>query len=510
MIPPTTSLLLAIQGAAGALPAEPGATAILLATFGALLAISVVFSRATERVSVPVLLIFLGIGILAGSEGLGGIDFENYALAYRLGTIALVFILFDGGLNTPLTAVRAYLGPASVLATVGVIGTAGLIALGAHWLGLPWPHALLLGAIVSSTDAAAVFSVLRGSGLHLKRRVGVTLEVESGINDPMAVILTTALTASLVAPEETSVPGLVIGVLVQMVVGAVAGVAIGYGGRTALARLRLTAGGLYPAAMLAIACLAFALPTLVGGSGFLAIYLAGVVLGNGELPYRAGLLRVHDALAWLSQIAMFLILGLLVFPSRLAEVALTGLGLALFSTFVARPLVVWLCLLPFRYPWLDVVYVGYVGLRGAVPIVLATFPVLAGAPGAERIFDIVFFIVVMSAVVPGATVPWVTRRLGLESSDPPAPQAVLEIESMRPLSGRLMSFYVDEALAVAEASIAELPFPEGAAATLIVRGDELIAPKGNTHLRAGDHVYIFARPEDEPFIRLMFGRPESG
>ena len=506
---PVTSALLAIQAPAPAMPAEPGATAILLVTFGALLAISVVFSRATERVGVPVLLVFLVIGILAGSEGIGGIDFENYAFAYRLGTIALVFILFDGGLNTPLPAVRRYLGPAAMLATVGVVGTAGLIAVGARWIGFEWPHALLLGAIVSSTDAAAVFSVLRGSGLHLKRRVGVTLEVESGINDPMAVILTTVLTASLVAPETYGIGGLVVDVVVQMVVGAAGGLAIGFGGRALLGRLRLSAGGLYPAAMLAFALLAFGMPTLIGGSGLLAVYLAGVVLGNGELPYRAGLLRVNDALAWLSQIGMFLLLGLLVFPSRLAEVALPGLGLALFATFVARPLVVALCLAPFRYPWLDIAYIGYVGLRGAVPIVLATFPILAGAPAAERIFDVVFFIVVMSAIVPGATVPWVTRRLKLESSDPPAPQAVLEIESMRPLSGRLMSFYIDDALAVAEATISDLPFPDGAAATLIVRGDELIAPKGATRLQTGDHVYVFARPDDEPFIRLMFGRPES-
>ena len=504
-----TSATLALQGSVGTMPNEPGATALLLVTFGSLLAISVLFSRATEKVSVPVLLVFLLIGILAGSEGIGGIEFEDYGLAYRLGSIGLMLILFDGGLNTPLAAVRRYLAPAAVLATVGVVLTAGGIALGARWIGLEWPHALLLGAIVSSTDAAAVFSVLRGSGLHLKRRVGVTLEVESGVNDPMAVILTTVLTANLLSPGGTGLARIGLDVLAQMVIGAAGGLAIGYAGRAVLTRLRLTAGGLYPVAMLALACLAFGVPTVFLGSGFLAVYLAGVVLGNGDLPYRAGLLRVHDALAWLSQIVLFLLLGLLVFPSRLVEVILPGLGLALFATFVARPLVVWLCLLPFRYPWLDVAYVGYVGLRGAVPIVLATFPVLAGAPGAESIFDLVFFIVVMSAIVPGATVSWVTRRLGLESGDPPAPQAVLEIESMQPLSGRLMSFYIDPALAVADATIADLPFPEGAAATLIVRGQELIAPKGATRLAPGDHVYVFARPEDEPFIRLMFGRPEA-
>jgi cell volume regulation protein A len=276
-----------------------------------------------------------------------------------------------------------------------------------------------------------------------------------------------------------------------------------------LTRYRLPAGGLYPVLTVALALLAFGAPTVVGGSGFVAVYLAALILGNGELPYRGTLLRVHDALAWLSQVAMFLVLGLLVFPSRLFDVALIGLVLALFLAFVARPLVVALCLWPFNYTPRDVAYVGWVGLRGAVPIVLATFPVLAGAPGAERLFTIVFFIVVVNALVPGATVPWVTRKLGLESGDPPAPQAVLGIESMQPLNGELLSFYIDEALAVTGVSLAELPFPPGAAVTIIVRGRDLVPGKGDTKLEVGDHVYIFARTEDLPLIQLMFGRPEA-
>jgi len=260
---------------------------------------------------------------------------------------------------------------------------------------------------------------------------------------------------------------------------------------------------------LALALLAFSVPTLLYGSGFLAVYVAGVVLGNGALPYRAGLLRVHDSLAWLSQVAMFLVLGLLAFPSRLAQVGWVGLALALFLAVVARPLVVALCLFPFGYTRRDTIYVGWVGLRGAVPIILAIFPVLAGAPGAQRIFDVVFFIVVVNALVPGATVPWVTRRLGLESSDPPRPQAVLEIESRQQLTGELLSFYVDESLAVTGVPLSDLPFPESAAVTLLVRGDALIAPKGDTALQPGDHVYVFARPEDRPFILLLFGRPEG-
>ena len=489
--------------------AEPLPTALLLTTFGTLLVLAVFFSRATERVGVPVVLIFLITGVLAGSEGIGGIVFENYAFSVRLGTIALVLILFDGGLNTSLSAFKQVAAPASVLATVGVIMMAGMGALGAHALGLPWPAALLIGAVVSSTDAAAVFAVLRGSGLHLKRRVGITLEVESGANDPMAVILTLSLTNNLAAPSPSFGWQIALDVLRQIVVGVALGIAIGHGGRFLLRKLRVPTVGLYPALTLALAFLAFGVPTVLGGSGFLAVYITGMLLGSGELPYRPGLVRVHDALAWLSQITMFLVLGLLVFPSRLLNVAGLGLALALFLTFVARPLVVAVCLIPFRYPPKQIAYIGWVGLRGAVPIILGTFPVLAGAPGAMFIFDVVFFIVVFNAFIPGATLPWVTRRMKLEVAEPPSPKAVLEIESMQPLSGELMSFYIDPALAVAGVPLHELPFPEGAAATLLVRGQDLIAPRGNTVLEPGDHLYVFSRPEDKPFIQLMFGRPES-
>jgi cell volume regulation protein A len=492
------------------LTTEPLPTAIALAVFGLLLVASALFTRASERAGVPVLLIFLAVGMLAGSEGVGGIPFEDYQLAYRLGTVALVLILFDGGLNTPATVVRRVAAPAGVLATVGVVGTAALVAVGARWLlGFNWSQAMLLGAIVSSTDAAAVFAVLRGSGIHLQRRVAATLEVESGANDPMAVILTTVVTASIVDPEGGFGWHVPLTIAVQITLGAVLGLAIGYAGRQLLARTQLAAGGLYAVVLVGVAFLAFAVPTLMYGSGFLAVYVAAIVLGNGQLPYKAGLVRVHDALAWLSQVTMFLVMGLLVFPSRLLEVAPLGLLLAAFLAVVARPLVVWLCLLPFRYPAREVAYIAWVGLRGAVPIILAAYPVLAGAPGAERIFDVVFFVVVVSALVPGATVSPLARRLGLEASEPPTPQAVLEIESRQPLNGEVISFYVDDALPVAGERLADVPFPEGTAVMLIIRGREVIAPKGNTVLTPGDHVYLFARDEDRPVIQLMLGRPES-
>jgi cell volume regulation protein A len=489
--------------------AEPLATALLLTTFGVLLALSIIFSRAAERVAVPVALAFLLIGVLAGSEGIGRIAFEDYGLAFRLGTVALILILFDGGLHTPADAVREVAKPAGVLATIGVLGTTGLIALAAHMLGFGWPEALVLGAVVSSTDAAAVFSILGGSGLHLKRRVGVTLEVESGINDPVAVMLTTALTAQLVSGGRASLWSLTLQAATEMVVGGAIGVAFGYGGRLLLRRVKLPGGGLYPALTLAIGFLAFGVPTILHGSGFLSVYITALILGNGPLPYRAGLLRVHHALAWLGQVVMFLVLGLLVFPSRLFDVAGIGLLLAIFLAVIARPVVVWLCLLPFGYRAREVMYIGWVGLRGAVPIILATIPVLAGAQGAKGIFDVVFFIVVVNAIVPGSTVGWVTRRLGLEAREAPSSPAVLEIESMQPLNGELMSFYIDDALAVAGVSLAELLFPDGASVAMIVRGKDVVPPKGNTTITVGDHVYVFARSEDRPFIHLMFGRAEG-
>ncbi len=470
---------------------------------------SVLFSRASNRIGVPIVLLFLIIGMLAGAEGLGRIEFEDYGFAFRLGSLALALILFDGGLNTPLAALRRTWAPAGLLATVGVALTAALIAVPAHYWGLSWPQALLLGAVVSSTHAASVFAVLRGSGLQLKRRVGTTLELESGLNDPVAVILTVALTANLLDPGQADASGIALDVVRELALGAALGVGVGYGGRELLRRFPLPTGGLYPALTLALALLAYGVTTLLHGSGFLAVYLAGMILGNGPLPYHNGLLRVHDALAWLAQIGMFLILGLLVFPSGLVEVAGPGVGLALLLAFVARPLVVALCLAPFGYPRVETLYIGWVGLRGAVPIVLATYPVLVGAPGAERIFHLVFFIVVVNALVPGGTVAWVTRRLGLQKAELPAPHAVLAIESRLPLEGELLSFYIDEALVVAGIALEELDFPEGSSVMLIVRGNRLVAPKGSATLEPGDHVYVVTQAEDRGLMQLMFGRPEA-
>jgi potassium/hydrogen antiporter len=488
---------------------EPIRIALVLLVFGTLLAVSVMFSRASDRFGIPIALIFMIIGMLAGSDGPGGIRFADYHFAFRVGTVGLIFILFDGGLNTSLAAVRRALLPAGLLATVGVVGTAAIIAGATRLLfGVSWPAAMLVGAIVSSTDAAAVFSVLRGSGIHLKRRVGATLELESGLNDPMAVILTTVLTANLLNPGRLSVPGALVEVVIELAIGAAGGAAIGFAGRALTRRLRLPAEGLYPAFTLAFACLAFAVPSLVHGSGFLAVYVAGLVLGQGELPYRAGIFRVHDALAWLSQIVMFLLLGLLVFPSQLPAVAVPGLVLGLLLALVARPVVAFLCLWPVGFAVKEAGYVGWVGLRGAVPIILAIIPVMAGAPGATGIFDVVFCIVVVNAIVPGATVPWVTRRLGLGRSAHMGATLALELDSAEPLKGKLVSFYVDDALAVTGVAIGELPLSGGSAVILLVRDHTLTPPEPTTVITPGDHVYLVVQPDDLPLIQLLFGRAE--
>ena len=489
--------------------AEPLATAFLFATFAALVVASVVFSRAFERTAIPVALIFLVIGMLAGSEGFGGIQFTNYRFAFRIGIAALVLILFDGGLNTPADAVRRVLAPAGLLATVGVAGTAALTAAGAWFLGFPWPAALLLGAIVSSTDAASVFAVLRSSGIGLRRRVGSTLEVESGLNDPMAVILTVSLTRALVRGERPHVLELLGDVVIEFAIGAAAGFVLGWLSRRLLARLNLRALGLYPVLTLAIALFSFGFTTQIGGSGFLAVYITGVMIGNGAVPYRHGVLRTHNAAAWLSQIVMFLVFGLLVFPSQLQSVALTGLGLALVLAFIARPLLSYICLLPFGYSLRESTYIGWVGLRGAVPIVLSIYPVLERAPGSYVIFNIVFFVVVVNALIPGATVPVATRRLDLDVDEPPRPHAVLELESREALAGQLFTFYIDEALAVTGSALAELPIPRTAAVSLIIRDREMIPPRGDTVLENGDHIYVFGRAEDKEILVLMFGRPEE-
>lgn len=483
--------------------------AIVLAGFGLLLGISVMVSRASASTGVPLTLLFLGVGMLAGSQGIGGIEFDNYRQAFWLGSVGLALILFDGGLNTHWELVRPVLAPGALLATIGVLITAALMALGGHLLGLTWGEAWLIGAIVSSTDAAAVFSVLRASGVNLKRRLGITLELESGLNDPVAFILTGVVIQLLGSSTAVKPLPVAAAVATELVVGLAGGIAIGVGARMLLQRFPLRPGGLVPAFTVAVACLAFGVPRLLHGSAFLAVYAAGMALGAGTLPFRTSVQRVHDSLAWLSQIGMFLVLGLLAFPLRVLQVLPIGLALAVLLAIAARPIAVALCLLPFGYSRRETAFVGWVGLRGAVPIVLATLPVIARVSGAERAFDVVFVIVVANALMQGTTVPWLARKLGLESGDPPAPPAMLEIEGPVAFDSEIRSFHIEHDLPVFGQSLAEIPMPDTSSMMLVIRGRQLIAPRGDTVLQAGDHVYLLVDRGDAGFIHLLFGRPEG-
>jgi cell volume regulation protein A len=487
---------------------EPTATALLLTAIGLLLAAAAAISPVSQRLGVPALLVVLLIGMLAGSEGVGGIPFDNYHLAFRLGTIALVLILFDGGLDTPVPTFRRVLVRAGVLATVAVLLTALFAAGIGRALGLPLALAILVGAVVSSTDAAAVFAVLRGSRVRLRATTGATLEVESGLNDPMAVILTVAATEILLGTETLGIH-LALSVFGQLAIGTLGGVGFGLLARAILRAVRLPAAGLYPVLTVAVAFAAFGVPTLLDGSGFLAVYLAAMILAAGRLPYRAGIRRVHDALAWLSQLLMFLLLGLLVFPSRLWPMAGEGLALAVGLAFVARPLAVLLTLLPFRAAWRERVFVAWVGLRGAVPIILAAYPVLRGVPQGESLFHLVFFAVLVNSILPGATVGWLANRWRLVESMPPTPPASVELVSLQDYPGEFVWYSVRRASAVAGALVNEVPLREGCVLVLVLRGDRILAARGRTRLEEGDHVCVFVTSEDRAFLGLLFGRPEG-
>lgn len=393
-----------------------------LLVVGTLLLLSVLASKLGGRLGVPGLLLFLAIGMLAGSDGPGGIWFDNYALAQFIGTLALVSILYSGGLFTRQTAVRPIVWPGLSLATLGVLLTMLLTGVFARWvLDLGWLEALLLGAIVSSTDASAVFGVLRERAVRLRRHLRPLLEFESGTNDPMAVFLTIGLTALLTHPEMSGWQILPMFVQ-QMVLGLVLGFGFGFGAVWLMRKVRLSFNGLYAVFSVALMLLVFSITAVLGGSGFLAVYVAGVVVGNSDFPHKTTLLGFHEGIGWLMEIGMFLTLGLLVFPSQLPAVAPSAVLLALFLMLVARPVAVWLSLPGARFGRNEKAFIAWVGLRGAIPIVLATFPLLAGVESAQKIFNVTFFVVLFSVLVQGTTLPLAARLLRVQTeADPHAP-----------------------------------------------------------------------------------------
>ncbi len=487
---------------------EPFATAVLLALVGTLLITAGAASTVSRLLGVPALLVFLALGMAAGSEGLGGIPFADYSLGFRIGVAALVLILFDGGLNTSPAVFRSVAWQGAALATVGVVLTAGIVAGLGLLLGLSLPLALLVGSVVSSTDAAAVFSILRTSQIRLQEKTGAVLEVESGLNDPMAVLLTFLTTEALVG-RGYGILGTVGLLAQQFALGALGGALVGYGGRFLLQRVRLPVAGLYPVVTVGLAFIAFGMPTVVHGSGFLAVYIAAMILGAGPLPYRAGVRRFHDSLAWLAQTLMFLMLGLLVFPSRLWPLLPAGIALALGIAFVARPLATAITLYPFDFTSRQRRFICWVGLRGAVPIILAMYPALRGVPGGDAIFHLVFFVVVVNSLLPGATVTWVARRMGLARETASDSPASVELIALRDYAGEFVWYGMHPASAACGACVQDLPLPAGCVLTIVLRDDEVLAPRGLTQLRSGDHLCFFVTRESRHLLQLVFGRAEG-
>ncbi|PJX13849.1 potassium/proton antiporter [Halomonas sp. 141] len=475
---------------------------ILLAAI--LLLVGILSSKLSARIGLPVLVLFLVIGMLAGESGIGGIAFDNPLGAHTLGTLALAIILFDGGLQTPTSSIKAVWKPASLLATVGVLVTAMLTgAAAAYILDLPLLEGMLLGAIVGSTDAAAVFSLLRNAGIHINKRLKSTLEIESASNDPMAIFLTVGLLEVLVNGMQPGI-GLLQLFVVQMGVGALVGLGVGWLSVKLINRIHLAASGLYPVLVAACGFLSFGVSANLGGSGFLAIFLTGVFIGNRRIAFQRGTFLFHDGLAWLSQIVMFVVLGLLINPLSLLEVWFEGLVIAAVLILVARPLAVAPILRLFGFNAREISLVSWVGLRGSVPIILAIFPLMFGLEGAELIFNVVFFVVLISASIQGTTLPIVARKLRLTEKPPAVPAASLEITALEEVDADIVEYTLSEQPRAAGRRLSQMALPDTTVVAMITRGKEVIPPRGSTELHPGDHLFVVLRPETRPFVDCVF------
>ncbi|MCS7260336.1 MAG: potassium/proton antiporter [Anaerolineae bacterium] len=468
----------------------------LIILIGALLLLlSVLASRASHRLGIPALLVFLVIGMLAGSDGPGGIHFDDPWLAQFLGSVALAYILFAGGLDTNWAVVRPVWRQSALLSTIGVVLTALLMgAFVPLVLDFPLLHGLLLGAVVSSTDAAAVFSILRSRDVRLRGNLEPLLELESGSNDPMAVFLTLGFTRLLSDPN-ASLEALLPQFVIQFVVGGSVGFGAGKLMVWLINHLRLHAEGLYPVLSFANVLLVFGIASVLRGNAFLAVYLAGITLGNHNFLHRRSLTRFHDGLAWLMQIVMFLVLGLLVLPSRLLAIAVPGILVAMFLIVVARPVSVLLTLSPFPMPLAEKAIVAWVGLRGAVPIVLATFPLLAEVSHAQTLFDLVFFVVLTSVLIQGTTIPIVARWLRIDVTEPVRADVLIHEEFVDRCGGELREVILDKHSPAVGRRIVDLDLPPEALVVLIKRDGEFIIPRGSVALEAGDRVLIAAEAE---------------
>jgi cell volume regulation protein A len=470
-----------------------GHDAELILVAGALLAAGIVGALLADRVRIPGLLLFLGLGMLAGSEGIGGIEFDDTELARTLGTIALVLILFEGGLTAGWSEIRPVLGTAASLATVGTALTAALAGIAAKWIfGLSMLEGMLVGAAIAATDSAAIFAVLRRS--KLEKRLARSLEGESGMNDPVALLLVIGFIDWIQQPGYglADMAGLLV---LKLALGAAIGLALGRLAVTALDRVRLPTDGIYPVATIAIAGLAYGLAEVAHGSGLLATYLTALALGSGNIPARRTIVAFHEGVGWVAQIGLFILLGLLVFPSTLGDVAFEGLALSAALILIARPLAAYVATLLSPLNLRERAMLGWAGLRGATPIWLATFPVVAGVGAGQELFSIVFFVVVSSTLVQGASFEPLARRLGLTTDEPALPRRLLESGRIRRMGGDVVSYRLRPGAAAAGHLVRELGLPREALVNVIVRDGRAIPPRGSTEVREGDELHILVRGE---------------
>lgn len=470
---------------------------------GSLIALSILASRLSSLFGLPLLVIFLGLGMLAGEDGVLGIEFDDYSLAFIIGHLALAMILLDGGLRTRLKTFRVGFKPALSLATLGVFVTSGVVGVFAMWVfDLSLTQGLLVGAIVGSTDAAAVFSMLSGQGVNINERVGATLEIESGTNDPMAIFLTITLvevlTGDIGGPWDT-----LLLFLKQFGLGLLIGIGAGWLSARLVQSLDL-APGLYSLLALALGFCIFGLTSALGGSGFLAIYLAGLMIGNRPGRHLQFILPVHDGLAWLSQIGLFLVLGMLVSPVTMLEYAVPGALVALVLIFVARPLAVILAIKPFfSFRWREITFISWVGLRGAVPIVLAIFPVIGGVENSALYFNVAFFVVLLSLLVQGTSLAPMSRwtKVEVPIGATPNHRGVLGV---LPENDYEIFVYKVENEALEDVPIRLLRFPSGALISALFRQHAMLHPKGSTRLRLGDDLCVIGRTDDLPALNRLF------